>query len=86
MKYLLLVCVAIIMSIGVSAQKIEKDFDFKGFTSINVGGGFNVQLSQGDNESVKLILNRELEKYLTVELKGDVLNIKFKRHTNFSIY
>lgn len=86
MRYLLLVCISAIISIGVSAQKIEKDFDFKGFTSINVSGGFDLYISQGDDESVKLILDRELEKYLVVEIKGDALKIKLKSHIKFGLF
>lgn len=58
-----------------SGMAVEKSFNVSGFTGIEVSGGFDVILSQGESESVTLQAQENLYKYIHVEVEQGILRI-----------
>lgn len=86
MKYLSLACISILISINVFGQKVIKDIDVKDFTAISVSGGFDVEISQGDKESLNMEYDSKIEKDLVVEVVDKTLKIYLKKNVNFSFF
>lgn len=58
-----------------SGSAVDKTFNVSGFTGIEVSGGFDVMLSQGESESVVLNAQENLYKHIHVEVEQGVLKI-----------
>lgn len=67
-----------------SGNVITKDIVIKSFDELDASGVFNLQLSQGDKESVRLEADDNLMDLFTVENEGSTLKIKMKKNSNFN--
>ena len=66
-----------------SGNVITKDVAVKSFDELNASGIFNLQLSQGDKESVKIEAEDNLMDLFIVENEGSTLKISMKKNSNF---
>jgi len=67
-----------------SGNVITKDIAIKSFDELDASGVFNLQLSQGDKESVRIEADDNLMDLFTVENDGSTLKIKMKKNSNFN--
>ena len=67
-----------------SGNVITKEITVKSFDELNASGIFNLQLSQGDKESVKIEADDNLMDLFTVENEGSTLKISMKKNSNFN--
>ena len=67
-----------------SGNVITKDIAIKSFDELDASGVFNLQLSQGDKESVRIEADDNLMGLFTVENDGSTLTIKMKKNSNFN--
>lgn len=58
---------------------ITEVIDVDGFTGVKASAGIDVNLSQG-NFSVEVVADENLQEYITVELKGDMLVVGSERN------
>ena len=59
---------------AVSAQTVKKDFDLKGFNSVEFGSYFKATIQKADDFSVSVELTEELAPYLDVRVdKGELI-------------
>jgi len=58
-----------------SGESVDKNFNVSGFQSIDVSGGFDVVLVQGNSEGVTLTAQENLFEYITVKVDQGVLKI-----------
>lgn len=67
-----------------SGNIITKDFPVQAFDEIHSGGVFNVILTQGDKEQVKIEGDDNLMDIFDVRNEGSKLILKMKKETNFN--
>jgi hypothetical protein len=67
-----------------SGNVITKDITVKSFDELDASGVFNLQLSQGDKESVRIEADDNLMDLFTVENEESTLKIKMKKNSNFN--
>lgn len=67
-----------------SGNIITKDFTVKSFDELNASGVFNLQLSQGDKETLKIEADDNLMDLFIVENEGSTLKISMKKNSNFN--
>ena len=67
-----------------SGNVITKDFPVKSFDELNASGVFNLKLSQGDKESLRIEADDNLMDLFIVENEGSTLKIKMKKNSNFN--
>ena len=67
-----------------SGNVITKDITVKSFDELSASGIFNLQLSQGDKESVKIEADDNLMDLFIVENEGSTLKISMKKNSNFN--
>lgn len=84
MKYLSLICIALFISIGAFSQTITKEFDLDMFRSLSVSSGFEVYVSRGEEQSVKLEYGSDIEEYLNVRVVDNTLQIFVKNKSVFN--
>ncbi|MCG2617947.1 DUF2807 domain-containing protein [Terrimonas sp. NA20] len=65
-----------------SGNVITRDVPVKSFSRLTVGGVFNVVLSQGSTEAVKVEAEDNLQELIQVEQSEDGLTVNMKKHTN----
>src|SRR5262245_41745197 len=65
-----------------SGNIITKDFTVKSFDELNASGVFNLQLSQGDKETLKIEADDNLMDLFIVENEGSTLKISMKKNSN----
>ena len=63
-------------------QTIE--FDFTDFSRLEVSMGFSVVLSQADEYSVSLLIDKSLYEYLKIDQRGDTLYIGLKTNRTYT--
>ena len=69
-----LVATLIMTASAVSAQTVKKDFDLKGFNSVEFGSLFKATIQKADDFSVSVELTEELVPYLDVRVnKGELI-------------
>ncbi len=56
-------------------DRIQKEYDFKGFDQLQFAGGWRVQIEAGDEYFVEIRTPKDLEENLDVKKRGDVLMI-----------
>ena len=61
-----------------SGKTVTLDFDFKDFTQVRVGSAFTLDITQGDDYSIRVEVDDNLEQYLDVKRSGDTLQIGLK--------
>ena len=67
-----------------SGNVITKDINIKSFDELDASGVFNLQLSQGDKETVRIEADDNLMDLFTVENEGSTLKISMKKNSNFN--
>jgi len=67
-----------------SGNVITKDINVKSFDELNASGVFNLLLSQGDKESLKIEADDNLMDLFIIENEGSTLKIKMKKNSNFN--
>src|SRR6187399_3273028 len=67
-----------------SGNVITKDISVKSFDELNASGVFNLLLSQGDKESLKIEADDNLLDLFIIENEGLTLTIKMKKNSNFN--
>ncbi len=67
-----------------SGNVITKDITVKSFDELNASGIFNLLLSQGDKETVKIEAEDNLMDLFIVENEGSTLKISMKKNSNFN--
>ena len=99
-KNFLLMLAVTALGFSTMAQKNEKDYDkdriegsgnvitkeisVKSFDELNASGVFNLKLSQGDKESLKIEADDNLMDLFIIENEGSNLKIKMKKNSNFN--
>ena len=63
---------------GLSAQTVKKDFDLKGFTSVEFGNDFKATVSKADAFAVSVELTEDLVPYLDVRLSKGTLIVELR--------
>jgi hypothetical protein len=61
-----------------SGRTTTKDYDFSGFTKVNVGSAFQTDIKQGQGYSTSVTIDDNLVDYLDVRVDGDTLTIGLK--------
>lgn len=67
-----------------SGNVITKDITVKSFDQLDASGVFNLLLSQGDRESLKIEADDNLMDLFIIENEGSTLTIKMKKNSNFN--
>src|SRR5213075_1835383 len=67
-----------------SGNVITKDIAVRSFDQLSASGIFNLQLSQGDKEAVKIEAEDNLMDLFIVENEGSTLKISMKKNSNFN--
>ena len=67
-----------------SGNVITKEITVKSFDELNASGVFNLLLSQGDKESLKIEADDNLMDLFIIENEGSTLKIKMKKNSNFN--
>jgi hypothetical protein len=67
-----------------SGNTITKEIPVRSFDELTANGVFNLQLSQGDKEQVKIEAEDNLMDLFIVENEGSKLKIQMKKDTHFS--
>lgn len=67
-----------------SGNVITKEIAVKSFDELSASGIFNLQLSQGDTESLKIEADDNLMDLFIVENEGSTLKISMKKNSNFN--
>src|SRR6187431_3410780 len=67
-----------------SGNVITKEITVKSFDELNANGIFNLQLSQGDKETLRIEADDNLMDLFIVENEGSTLKIKMKKNSNFN--
>ena len=67
-----------------SGNVITKDISVKSFDELDASGVFNLQLSQGDKETLRIEADDNLMDLFIVENEGSTLKIKMKKNSNFN--
>ena len=67
-----------------SGNVITKEISVKSFDELNASGVFNLLLSQGDKESLKIEADDNLMDLFIIENEGSTLRIKMKKNSNFN--
>ena len=67
-----------------SGNVITKDISVNSFDELDASGVFNLQLSQGDKETLRIEADDNLMDLFIVENEGSTLKIKMKKNSNFN--
>ena len=67
-----------------SGNVITKDISVNSFDELDASGVFNLLLSQGDKESLKIEADDNLMDLFIIENEGSTLTIKMKKNSNFN--
>jgi len=74
-------------SMSGSGNIIDREFDLQGFTVVNVGNGFHVEIAQGSDYRVTVSIDDNVLDRLVVQKDGDRLKIGLKpgSYTNLNL-
>jgi hypothetical protein len=67
-----------ISSIKGSGNEVTRTFDYQGFSAIDAGYGFNLDVTQGNEYSIILFVDDNVEDKLRVSKSGDTLKISLE--------
>ena len=76
MKRLFLLSIAMLAGLMLSAQIETKNFNVSGFTGIDAGGVFNIELTKSDRPSVVIETDAEIMRHIKVSVSRDILNLE----------
>lgn len=63
-----------------SGNLADKTYNITGFDGVDVSSGFDVNLVQGNSESVTISAQENLFEYITVKVENGILRIKMERN------
>ena len=75
MRKLFLLSIVMLAGLVLSAQIETKNFNVSGFTGIDAGGVFNIELTKSDRPNVVIETDAEIMKYIEVSVSRDILNL-----------
>jgi hypothetical protein len=84
LKKLILAAVMVVASASVFAKNNTEDRHLTGFNAVNVAGSFDVYITQGSSESVKVDAPADIIGRIVTEVEGGTLKIYTKRDDNNS--
>jgi hypothetical protein len=61
-----------------SGVPVTQEYDFNGFTKVQAGSAFQVDVKQGETYGVAVTVDKNLQPYLDVRMEGDTLRIFLK--------
>jgi ABC-type uncharacterized transport system auxiliary subunit len=67
-----------------SGRTTTQDYDFSGFTRLQIGSAFEANVQAGDSYKVTVTVDDNLVQYLDVRVTGDTLRIGFKPMLSFN--
>jgi len=67
-----------------SGNVITKDISVNSFDELDASGVFNLQLSQGDKETLRIEADDNLMDLFIIENEGSTLKIKMRKNSNFN--
>jgi len=76
MKRLFLLSITMLAGLMLSAQVETKNFNVSGFTGIDAGGVFNIELTKSDRPSVVIETEAEIMRHIKVTVSRDILNLE----------
>lgn len=83
MKKIITILIALTASIlclsAANQGTITKTYDYKGFSTIDIGNFFEVTVEKSKDYKVDVIVSKEYEDYLDVTVKNGILSIAFKK-------
>ncbi|TFF36920.1 head GIN domain-containing protein [Mucilaginibacter psychrotolerans] len=82
LKKLILAAVMIVASASAFAKNNTEDRHLTGFNAVNVAGSFDVYVTQGSSESVKVDAPADIIGRIVTEVEGGTLKIYTKRDEN----
>jgi hypothetical protein len=66
-----------------SGRSTTEEYDFSGFTRVNVGSAFEVDITQGGDYAVAVTVDDNIVQYLDVRVDGDTLRIGLRPSVRF---
>lgn len=84
LKKLILAAVMVVASASAFAKNNTEDRHLTGFNAVNVAGSFDVYITQGSSESVKVDAPADIIGRIVTEVEGGTLKIYTKRDDNNS--
>jgi hypothetical protein len=63
---------------------VKQDRNINGFSSVHVSGGIHVMITESPAAGVQVETDANLQEYIEVEKRGDVLSISQKRNTSLN--
>jgi hypothetical protein len=85
MSLLTKILFAAVLTVSISSAFADiQDRHLTGFNGVNVGGSFDVRITQGSSESVKVEAPAEMMDKIITEVQGGILKIYNKRDFNFN--
>lgn len=79
MKKFLLAAAALMLCITAGAGTITRDFtDLDSFFGIDISSNFDITLKQGQEYSATVVIDTEMEQYLNVSVKNNILYVNIK--------
>ena len=72
------VLASIITGFTAAGQTVKKDYNFKGFTGIELGDGFKATVTKADTYAISIEIADELAPYLDVRVSKDYLTIEVR--------
>jgi hypothetical protein len=77
-------CIGGIRGVVTGSRNLEtREFEFTGFTRVEVGSAFEVEIAQSDSYSVSITADDNLFDYITVSKSGETLKIRLKWGYNY---
>ncbi len=75
-------CVAVpaLTTLHGSGNTVTNEYDITGFTRVEVGSMFQVEIVQAESYSVSVTVDDNIERYLDVARSGDTLRIRLEPH------
>jgi hypothetical protein len=67
-----------------SGRPTTEEYDFSGFTQVEIASAFEADVTQGDGYSVSVTVDDNIVQYLDVRVDGDTLRIGLKPMLRFS--
>jgi hypothetical protein len=67
-----------------SGRSTTQEYDFRGFTRVQIGSAFEATVTQGESYSVAVTVDDNIVQYLDVRVDGDTLHIGLKPMIRFS--
>jgi hypothetical protein len=81
-KFILAAVMVVLQALSAFAKNSTEDRHLTGFSAVNVAGSFDVYITQGSSESVKVDAPADIIGRIVTEVEGGTLKIYTKREDN----